>query len=613
MSDQRVSPGSAGGLLSIPVMPPAAGQAAELSVAGTQPFNALMQSQAAGFTGPIQQPVGDTLPQSGAPLPAEDKLSLPVGLIGLPFEGQVSVKAANPELAEVAGPHVDAGIQTGFPGEQAVPPGTARSISDTGFSDTGSVKAAIQFKEQWPGITPGKTEFVLETSEVESLVQDVLSDQRIFFSPLLNPEQQVIVTQYRNSPAEVLGAGVIDSGQIGQTAPPEAPEQQESALPEEQTDPPPPGLFIADTADNLSALPDRAGLNVVSPADSAAARVFMQPGLSASVMKEAVLRSGADDLVTPPVSSFRPAPTAEPIDGVPAPAADVLRSPGLPDTRAGRVPVPLTARQGDAAPEALSVGAVNTEETSDNLAATGLNSPSPPISDARPRVDTPLQPAEARAPQVQTSLTPRQDGVAPEALSAGADDTDDRLTGSKPGIADKPSAGLRPDSAGLFSSSAVFVNQSEQALKMTASQAQTSLAGKGQMGSPGWNNALSERIVVMTAQRGQVAEIQLDPPELGSLRVRLHIAQDQVNVSFVSPHASVRDAVEQSIPRLREMLEQQGLNLADSSFSEQSGDDSPEQHSSHQAQAGGSDQMVVTGPDAGLAEAGTMSLVDYYA
>ncbi|UTW10030.1 flagellar hook-length control protein FliK [Marinobacterium rhizophilum] len=89
-------------------------------------------------------------------------------------------------------------------------------------------------------------------------------------------------------------------------------------------------------------------------------------------------------------------------------------------------------------------------------------------------------------------------------------------------------------------------------------------------GNAAWGQAISDRVLLMTAGNLQVAEIRLDPPELGTLHVRLQLNQDQASLSFTSPHAQVRDALEQQMPRLREMLAEQGLNLENSSVADDS-------------------------------------------
>lgn len=81
------------------------------------------------------------------------------------------------------------------------------------------------------------------------------------------------------------------------------------------------------------------------------------------------------------------------------------------------------------------------------------------------------------------------------------------------------------------------------------------------MGHPQWNQAMGERVLWMAAQNLTAADIRLDPPELGSMQVKVTIQQDQATVSFVSPHPVVREALDQQATRLREMFAEQGLNL----------------------------------------------------
>ena len=78
---------------------------------------------------------------------------------------------------------------------------------------------------------------------------------------------------------------------------------------------------------------------------------------------------------------------------------------------------------------------------------------------------------------------------------------------------------------------------------------------------PGWDQALGERVHWMVTQRLQAAEIHLNPPELGPVEVRLSMDQNQARIQFLSPHASVRDAIEAALPRLREMLGDGGVQL----------------------------------------------------
>ena len=87
---------------------------------------------------------------------------------------------------------------------------------------------------------------------------------------------------------------------------------------------------------------------------------------------------------------------------------------------------------------------------------------------------------------------------------------------------------------------------------------------------PGWGQALSERVVWVVNQKLQGAEIKLNPPQLGPIEVRIQMHQDQAQVSFTAHHASVREALEAALPRLREMFAANGLDLGDVNVSQHS-------------------------------------------
>lgn len=89
-----------------------------------------------------------------------------------------------------------------------------------------------------------------------------------------------------------------------------------------------------------------------------------------------------------------------------------------------------------------------------------------------------------------------------------------------------------------------------------------------------WSSALAERTAWLASQQIHSAELQLDPPELGPLQVRISVNQDQAAVSFVSANPQVREALDQSMMRLRELLQEQGMQLVDAGVSDQQrGDD----------------------------------------
>jgi flagellar hook-length control protein FliK len=81
------------------------------------------------------------------------------------------------------------------------------------------------------------------------------------------------------------------------------------------------------------------------------------------------------------------------------------------------------------------------------------------------------------------------------------------------------------------------------------------------VGSREFGTEMGSRLVWMATNNHQVAELRLDPPQLGPVEVRLSIANDQASLSFASPHAAVRDAIQASLPRLQDMLQGLGITL----------------------------------------------------
>lgn len=117
------------------------------------------------------------------------------------------------------------------------------------------------------------------------------------------------------------------------------------------------------------------------------------------------------------------------------------------------------------------------------------------------------------------------------------------------------------------------LNALTQALNHQAGAAQRLPLVPGQpvaMQQGGWSEAVVDRVMWLSSQNLKSAEIQLDPADLGRLEVRVNLSQDQAQVTFASPNAGVRDALEGQMHRLRELFAQQGMNLADANVSDQS-------------------------------------------
>ena len=128
--------------------------------------------------------------------------------------------------------------------------------------------------------------------------------------------------------------------------------------------------------------------------------------------------------------------------------------------------------------------------------------------------------------------------------------------------------------------------QLQSAQSGTAQRAMLSMPVQVPVGQAGWDSAVGERIQWMVSRNVQQAEIKLTPPEMGPLEIKISVQNDQTQVQFVANHAATRDALEASIPRLREMFGEINLNLANVDVNQQQGGETS-------AQETGDDQSQV--------------------
>ncbi|EJB0230880.1 flagellar hook-length control protein FliK [Vibrio vulnificus] len=93
------------------------------------------------------------------------------------------------------------------------------------------------------------------------------------------------------------------------------------------------------------------------------------------------------------------------------------------------------------------------------------------------------------------------------------------------------------------------------------------------------NEQVAEKVQMMMSKNLKQLDIRLDPPELGRMQIRMTMNNDIANVHFTVTNPQARDIIEQTLPRLREMLAQQGMQLADSSVQQQASGQQQRQYS----------------------------------
>lgn len=94
--------------------------------------------------------------------------------------------------------------------------------------------------------------------------------------------------------------------------------------------------------------------------------------------------------------------------------------------------------------------------------------------------------------------------------------------------------------------------------------------------SPAWPEEVGNRVSWMVGQHESQAELTLTPPQLGKIEVSITVSGEQTSAQFVTATPAARELIEQSLPRLREILEQSGISLgqADVGTSGERGDGS---------------------------------------
>ncbi|MGE6117458.1 flagellar hook-length control protein FliK [Aeromonas salmonicida] len=106
------------------------------------------------------------------------------------------------------------------------------------------------------------------------------------------------------------------------------------------------------------------------------------------------------------------------------------------------------------------------------------------------------------------------------------------------------------------------------------------------LASPETPAQLHQKVNLMLTDKLQQAEIQLDPLGLGKMKIQIQMgSNNQANVHFVVQHGQTREMLEQAMPRLRDMLAGQGIQLGQTLVQQQ-----PQQQSQGQSAFSGQGQ-----------------------
>lgn len=102
--------------------------------------------------------------------------------------------------------------------------------------------------------------------------------------------------------------------------------------------------------------------------------------------------------------------------------------------------------------------------------------------------------------------------------------------------------------------------------------------------SPTLPAGLSHQIQMLLGSGIHSAHIQVNPVELGPVKLDVAITNDQLAVNIATTHLSSRELLEQSLPRLRELLQAQGFEHVDVDVEQHAQKDSTESSSQSKEQ-----------------------------
>ncbi|MDL2358526.1 MAG: flagellar hook-length control protein FliK [Pseudomonadota bacterium] len=332
-----------------------------------------------------------------------------------------------------------------------------------------------------------------------------------------------------------------------------------------------------------------------------------------------------------------PAPLSDPLAAAAAAQAGAL--PGLAerqlkadlDAAAGKAPAALAGAPGsDDKASAAPAPAV------DAAARFSMKTLAAPAAELKPKGGTPAAPANpanpanpaAPAAPAVTAMPAadgaaravRTDGLAAAPQTAATDRADfgKIAVSTRAEAAPAPTAALLPadtaprareaiaDIAALKEAPAP-VPAPQLAPLQPATLAMTQAAGApaiaARVGTPAWDNQVGQKIVWMVAGKEQSASLTLNPPDMGPMQVVLSVTNDHATVTFSAAQPEVRQALENAMPKLREMLGESGISLGNATVNAGLSDQRQAQQGEQPRNQGGTGARFGAGADTAPAAA----------
>lgn len=153
----------------------------------------------------------------------------------------------------------------------------------------------------------------------------------------------------------------------------------------------------------------------------------------------------------------------------------------------------------------------------------------------------------------------------------------------------------------------------ESPLRQYTTSVQTPVQDQGK-----WGEQVASKIAWMAGKSIQAADIQLNPPDMGPIDVRVQVQNEQASITVHAQNNAVRDMLELNSNRLREMLQENGMDLAEFDVSGDAADTDTGESSQGQSDAEGSGPGLMVSQEGEKVATGELSVtvpdgVDTYA
>lgn len=227
-----------------------------------------------------------------------------------------------------------------------------------------------------------------------------------------------------------------------------------------------------------------------------------------------------------------------------------------------------TPADGNTAPAALVAAVVTTDAQAQPEAGSALEHVPGPAGAATqaPKAKTAALPTAAAA----TEAPHAKDGTTAQATHtlpmADATHTNDTREGPGHPLARTEHTALSL-SAALSASATPAASLNPGASTYTLGHAQV----QAPVGSAGFAADFSQRVFMLAGQRVQSAQIALTPADLGPIHISMELKGQEASVLISATHAATRAAIEDALPKLREMFQSQGLDLVNTQVGSQTG------------------------------------------